>query len=413
MKGIALEIGRLDHLRPDKCQKKVNTLAQIATERLKAEGDGAVPDVRRFLKTIPKGHESTELTECQTQFLATKLKISASTLKQRPDFAQFAQNFHLDRYLERYGKKIMEQDGHIFLPYKGNWRHWDSIKEDIPLRIASSPSTPWIMGPDGIHFKDMYHWDTLEPFDYQIPPSWGNRYVFEFCATSAESFRMSGDHSWFRLKTPEGEIYSIGKYRPGKRTCWDNWNFPLRVKKGYLQSPDVSEFWPEKIHSVSFEITQQDFEKIKASVEEDKANEANLGFHLLGSNCTQYVTGKLAMIGIRLPTETWALRGVLPLKLQKVADRIAEKMPAIAKKVATLAIALFSNTLQVFLGSWKRDKSLQGRAHLSSIRDFFNLQKAKMDPPSYFTHFVIPKIKAWQESGHAYGLPADCRFPGV
>jgi hypothetical protein len=70
----------------------------------------------------------------------------------------------------------------------------------------------------GLIDRGVYDWEVLTPFyiEPQSPPPWGNRYLFEFCSWIIDRPRMMGDHTYIRLKTPQGEWYSVGQYRPQK-----------------------------------------------------------------------------------------------------------------------------------------------------------------------------------------------------
>lgn len=72
--------------------------------------------------------------------------------------------------------------------------------------------------------------------------------------------KMYDNHSWIRLKTPTGEIYNIGLFRP-------------------------------EIVTLDEAITESDFSKLKAFIEEDKRNKS-LVFKLCNNNCLLYCKTK-------------------------------------------------------------------------------------------------------------------------
>lgn len=366
-------------------------------------------EVRTFLRSVPKGIATQPLCQLRENYVAQKLKISVSALLNNPGFLEFAEKYHIDRYLEIYNVQLVVCNLQIFFPCE---TLWTPALENTLVISRPSPSIPWIFGPFGMQQgKDFYHWTEPQLFRQEKGHSWGNRYIFEVCANAGDALRFSGDHSWLRLKKPDGAVYSVGLYRPGKAgNSQENLNFPLKIKKGYFMSPDISEFWPEKIYSLEIEITEIAFGVIWNSIIYDKGSEKTRGFQLIGMNCLAWTLSKLNLAGYTLPTQVIAFRALLPVARQRVADRVYAALPAVVQKIVRLHFALHTNFLQLILGSWKRHPTLAIRPHIASIGDFFSTQKALMHPPGYFAHFVLPEIGAWRRTtGSAYGLPPSCK----
>lgn len=214
---------------------------------------------------------------------------------------------------------------------------------------------------------------------------------------------MNGaEHSWLRLKTPNGEIYSAALYRPGKHHFFDNFHLPLRAKKGYLMSPDISEFWPISIYRIPVEITKKQFETIKSSLEEDKKDEDKLVFQLFNGNCTEYINSKAKLAGIRLPTAVHYLRNVTPLSIQKRYDRVMDKLPSIVRQICESVVTVLSNLLQLCLGGHLLDRQLKGKkitfkANINSFSDLFNPEKLKFHPPRYLALTIGKEIEEWKK----------------
>jgi hypothetical protein len=98
-----------------------------------------------------------------------------------------------------------------------NLHHEQEVKHDIRL----DPVNGTLLGQYSLHGlidRGVYDWEVFEPFyvEKELPPPWGNRYLFEICSWIIDRPRMMGDHSFMRLKTPRGEWYSVGQYRPAK-----------------------------------------------------------------------------------------------------------------------------------------------------------------------------------------------------
>lgn len=224
---------------------------------------------------------------------------------------------------------------------------------------------------------------------------------------------MNGDHTWLNLKTPDGKIYSTGLYRQGKKEWFDNIKIPLRVKKGYYMSPDMSEFWPGPIQRIPVEITKDDFDVIKKSIEEDKVNEEECVFQIFNGNCTEWVNSKAALIGIKLPTSIHYLRNITPIPLQKVGEVIINCLPDIVLKICMFVVTFFTNLLQVCLGAFLvdnevKEKGISVKCHISSFWDMFNQEKLYFHPPRHLGLDIKKEIEEWREKNNdPYGLPDE------
>lgn len=372
-----------------------------------------VNTARQYLRTLkPKQYMNPKVRECCRFLLAAKLGIDRDIFNHNPGFETFAFKSHIDRYLMDYNHslKVDPTTKELSILHNGAYQPWSVVYTKFQESVLPKPNFPgnpqqmWCYGPKGIQKEDMYAWNELKPYKVVKNHDWGNRFIFEFCACCKKDIQMNGaEHSWLRLKTPNGEIYCVGFYRPGKSHLLDNFHLPLRAKKGYLMSPDVSEFWPIPIHRIPVEITKEQFEKIKFSLEEDKKNEESLVFQLFNGNCTEYINSKAKLAGIRLPTAVHYLRNVTPLSIQQGYDRVMDKLPSFARKICEFVVMILSNLLQICLGGHLLDRQLKGKnipfkTNINSFSDFFNPKKLEFHPPRYLAHTVGKEIEEWRKT---------------
>ncbi len=375
---------------------------------------------RKFLRGIDFSKEQPLMVNaCSRQLLAAKLGLSLKIFLKNPGFEQFAFKSHLERYLMDYNHEIRVNPDtlEISLLCEGVYTTWPKIEVNLARWQQASNDVPeyprltWSYGTQGVQRKDLYAWSRLEPYKVLETHDWGNRYLFEFCACCGDSVQLNGDHSWLELKTPQGEIYSVGLYRPGKMSSLETYQFPMRVKKGYLMAPDVSIWWPTSIYRIPVEISKDQFEEIKSSIEHDKKNEDACCFQLFNGNCQEYVNSKAALAGIRLPTGHNVLRHITPISLQNGADWLLSHLPALAQRICHCAAAFLINTVQWALGAMMIDKSLRGKnirikTHLSTFRDFFDPDKLLYHPPRHLALVVKKEIDEWRKrEGKPYALP--------
>lgn len=371
-------------------------------------------------KAVPRKCTDSRVMECKSQLLAFRLGITAAVLNDpvNDGFAKFASLPPLPRYLATYNHKLEVDPSsrRILVPQDGHYTYWDDIRDgrtstnsSSPVSISAEhtvvsgagPKQPWTYGPDGVQDRDLYQWKELTPFRHEDPQGWNNQYIFEFCACSSEQFRFAGDHTWFRLRTPEGDVYSVGLYRPGKKSWLDHFNGSLEVKKGYLMQPDVSEFWGETIYSLPIAITSEAFQEMKLAIEADKAKDQEI-FHIMKGNCTLYAAKIARIAGIELPTSAPAYRMLTPSPLVPVVDAISVKAPESVNVIGRMAGTIFLNFVQLALGSGKVSKKVAKQspaqaAHICSPLDMFKTSKIHVHHPYILAHEIRNTVMTWRE----------------
>jgi len=371
-----------------------------------AADDSNLKSARHILKQLHMHARTPALQDLKKEITAAKLGISASTLDSNPSLQTFAERHHLERYLLGYNHSMQIDPAtqQISLRKAGQWQPWSAISEEMKSwkKSTHSPQWAWVYGAEGVQNKDLYDWKELTPFIKGNPADWNHQYVFEFCACFNPDSVKNGNHSWLRLKTPEGDIYSVGLYRPGKNSLWDNVKAPLRIKPGYLMQPDVSEFWDYPITSVDFAITQEEFFKIKSTIEADKKNE-ELVFQIFNNNCMLYGKKLAKMAGVDLPTAEPICQLLTPPTLYRKISTVVEKLPQCIQKISSLVLAFFLNLSQVFLGACRIDNDLNAQQrkravpHLQSVWDLCDVSKIYLNHPNTLGSKIRPQVLAWRQ----------------
>ncbi|MDB6081156.1 MAG: hypothetical protein JWO53_428, partial [Chlamydiia bacterium] len=267
---------------------------------------------------------------------------------------------------------------------------------------SSKPLQRWMYGSKGLQNKNMYEWSELQPYKKGDPATWDHQYIFEYCVCCTDNPNKTGDHTWIRLKTPEGDIYSVGLYRPSKRDWRDNYKFPLRLKKGYLMQPDVSEFWPTDIFKIPVAITKEHFLQMKKMLETDKRND-KLVFQLFHRNCTLYVAKIAAIAHIKLPTAKLAWHFLTPSLVEKKIEKIALYLPEIVVKIVRVVVGVFLNFFLLALGATIVDaavfeKNNQQEPHIKNLSDFFDYRKTELNHPNILGKEIAAGIAKWRTS---------------
>jgi hypothetical protein len=347
-----------------------------------------------------------DLPILRKEVTAAKLGITAHTLDNNPGLQQFTEDHHLERYLYIY-KDPLQVDlktHQVALRKEGKFQPWSTISKEIQgwTKPARQPQLAWVYGQDGIQNKDMYDWTELKPFLKGNPADWHHQYVFEFCACHNPQSFKNGNHSWVRLKTPSGDIYSIGLYRPDKMDWTDNLRTPLRIKPGELMQPDVSEFWDYPITTVDFAINEETFLKIKQTIETDKKNEDQI-FQLFNNNCVLYNKKLASISGVDLPTQDIALSYMASPSIVQSVGNFMSKLPSFVQKVALYVTAFFLNIGQILLGATIIDDRLNEQQrkkavpHLNSFFDLFDINKIYFNHPNTLGYKTRLSVLNWRQ----------------
>lgn len=371
-----------------------------------AQDSPAVLTGRRFFKQLPS-IDDQRIDACRRELLALKLGISSEVFGCNPGFEKFATVSHLERYLMEYRRhelRIDPETKRLSILANNQYVEWETAREMMSRfpKHTGSPLLPWMYGPEGIQSDDMYDWTHMKPYKHDDPNKWGRRYLFELVVCCGDRPHKTGDHGWLRLRTPEGDVYSAGLYRPGKRGLGDNFKAPLRIKRGHLMMPDVSEFWPGEVRFVSVGITEGQFHRMVAVIEHDKAQD-QLIFQLFQANCVLWAAHIAHEAGVEVPVgESSLVRFLTPRRLEPLLDMANRIVPRPITTVAEKIAALGLNMLQMALGAGKVDRDVIAhngpgvRPYFSSWKEVLDTTKMVLHHPSTFGNDALRWIEQWR-----------------
>jgi hypothetical protein len=388
----------------DSTVKLARRLKKQIAENAKNGLKGSKEEVNKKLDARLKTMKGTQ--ELIKEFAAIHLGIKSEIFDANKGFQSFAEKTHLSQYLLVYGHNVSLDDAKVLLRKEGKLAPWSQLQEEIKAWAPNKnkPKMPWIYGQEGIQNKDMYDWTTLEPYKIEDPAAWNYKYVFEFCLCKNPDSELVGNNSWIRLKTPTGQIYSVGLYAPDKQglknTGIKDLPYILSYKPGNIMSPELSEFWDFEIRRSAHEITEKQFCAMKKSIEDEKQIERDRGliYHQYNTNCVQWCTKIAAIGGIKFQTGESTPKTLLPKKAYSKFAAAFEKMPRIIQKICNFVTTFFVNIWQYILGANRTHKVLnkhqiscaKEKKHFKSWKDFFEYSKSEMHHPSQFFYKLKP-----------------------
>ena len=248
-------------------------------------------------------------------------KISVSWLKENPIFRKFIKNNHLHhRFFALRVALLFDEKRGVALPVQmggeTEWVYWSDIKEtkfkffhndnivfetDKQYRLIPLYTVLYL----GICKYDVGIDPKWEPFQVADPVEWGNKYILEVWTVSLPMLKppmFQRTHAYIVLKDDKGNIRSVGQ-----DVLVDRANYRiteiLNRKSGFgkITTPDIYTFFPRnsrRFWNVSFEITEEEHNRIIALVEQDKLNKEH-SMSVLKGNCVSYVL-KILKIGVGL-----------------------------------------------------------------------------------------------------------------
>jgi hypothetical protein len=326
-------------------------------------------------RLIKKYKENTKLQNAITAF---KVGIPFELLLKNLDFADFARVNAIHRYLLVYNHELRYDHDKIYILYEGVYCDFSTISRYV---MNSRKELKGQYSQNGIIHNYMFEWESLTPFiralkedevkdDSNISTGlpvlmkhdWGNRYVLEICSWIIANPRLTGDHLWHRLKTPEGDVYSVGQYRPRKLQGHEQFIFPMKIKTSQFYSPDLCEFWTGPYTTLSFEITESQFLIMKEKMELDQKRQEHV-YQLFEDNCVgnfliliilDYTMSICKIAGVFFPTKL-PISDILiqskRLKKAKYSIWNSDILPDIVKQMWHYGWVLFLNGVALILGA--------------------------------------------------------------
>ncbi len=360
----------------------------------------------------------------KAEFTAYRLGITRANMDASPDLQSFTDTkAFLYNYLAHYRHSLKTKDAFspVQILMNGEYVDWEDAKSALVDHPDVPGIWPWKYGEKGLKNDDFAEWEDPETRAYRTKrhPLPGS-YVFTFCAfCTPKAPRYSGEHSWFRLTTPEGKVYEFGKYRPPRVWKLEKAlvNFPATI-----QSPDMNTMWPiepdcklpiktsegTKIVELHFEITKEDFDRGLEKIKSIKQRK-NLTFGLFDDSCVVMVNEVAAACGIQLDTASSMLKLYFPLSVIKRWNKVQEKLPKWFVNALYFFPGVVTNAmLCLFLGATARFTP-EGKRHIDTLGDLFNPEKSILHHPWYLAAVIAPEVEANRPEGNPFGIPLKNR----
>ena len=388
--------------------------------------DRLIRVISRFYRKLSKEQAlQPAFVRGKDELLAIKLGIPVAVLNMPKNaaFKEFAKVNFLDRYLWKYGHCLVinsfdDNDIRIRIVKDDPTKDilWSDLKNSNKLdekgKIRGVYLQSGITDPVDLGNGKFANWKEFKPFMKGDASKWGYIHLFEFCAWSLDSGpRCEGDHTWFRLYTPQGDIYSAGIYRPGKAPGTHSRVHPLRKQIASLHSPDESEVCPDETYkTIQVSISELKFKEIKEEVEKHKLKEIEAAsgkgdvnsFQSFGDNCTKFAKNMARIADIEIPTAKMYPKVFLPKAAVWLPEKVYSVLPSFLQKIANVIAAVFFNTIAFFAGAGKIDKSFpigsKVKPLLSKFWDVFDIKKTYIDHPYTLGHETRDRVLKWREA---------------
>ncbi len=294
-------------------------------------------------------NERKQFTEA---LLAARLQIPVDAFKNNPGLQQFIEKNHFTRPIcDIYKHQITydETTHDVQILMNNKMTSWAVIKEAIKPD-KNGKAQGWSYNYEGLIQHNEDKWDKLRPYmilpEGERPKEYQMEIVTDCYRDNLDDKGLEfEDHSWIRLKTPAGEVYSFGLY-PEDILTKSKRNF-LATTKGMLKCPDPNEYLPQVLLSTkTVNIDENFFNQIKNMVENDKLKDS-LEYNIFTYNCTDFA------LALFTPCSEES-------SLKNLKERVSfkELMPGKAKAFT----AIVSKFLMGFLGKGKRIGSATQKA---------------------------------------------------
>ncbi len=365
--------------------------------------------------------------------IAFSVGLTLDTCKKNEGFLSFARETSMGIYLSRHKLQLKVKDGVIIcplspkadkkfnLPEGTSEAQWSDIKASLAPKMEKfreESFSHYFFRDGGLTFKSFYRepkegkTQKLRVFrDKKENHKWGDRYVLEICVHS-EGAGITGNHSWWRYKTPEGVVYSDSKYRQ-KGGFKDS-----RLQKARTQNPDSSEYTPGYHHKkIALQITKEQFEKLyQHDTDLINGKKGQYTFHNLNQNCTDEALIRLQMAGYKVPDFTvtfWRVFG--NPTLVKSATWVYEALQHIHQKVADVfftALVFIGNLFQAWYRGFEPNPLLEGDSrYFKSFSDLLDEKKLHHTSPYYLLDGPYRELEKWRNS--LKNNPAELRKRGI
>lgn len=356
------------------------------------------------------------------KYMAVRLCIQANVFTNNPGFFEFSMNYNLDQLMAEYDHTIRTTiSGDVLLLVEGEEIPWPMIKEYTTL-LGNGGGRYSYRGIQSVGFTN---WQKIPVHKIGNPEEWSYKYVFEICIKHAERPRGLGDHAWFRLKTPQGEIYSIGM-SSDKNLGSESLFHALQPRKAFLISPDFNEFSSDAdVINLPIEISEDQFKLLLHAIETDKSSD-QLVFQIFCSNCTTYIFQRIfplissqdidcgylyPYILIPMLFDYLNLTPLIENRLTQISSVFDHKKLeelSRCKLLARKVTALFLNGFSLFFGAAQKATTVKTQENyiIDSIENLFELKRAIFHHPHAYGKLLrTVRQKIDKEAPYAMNYP--------
>ncbi|MCX6991466.1 MAG: hypothetical protein NTX49_10490 [Chlamydiae bacterium] len=253
------------------------------------------------LKELVKKHDSANFKRW-----SLKCGLDPELYFAHPDFANFILSAFIHKSFEFFGKNQINHGGQVGLLIEGKFTPWEEISKRFVVEDGKIFSTDtgvkkrWIFLSEGLVCHDPYNWKMPAVLmKLEVPPG---RYLLQVVTSHIKPANQGlidrvtdgAMHSWFRIITPDGNVYSFGMLHDRKDI---NLLQPMSSIKNKISCPDVFETYAEKRIETTIPIEGEHVFKIGEIIKKYSRDE-NIQFHYLKSNCTSFLQEVLTASGI-------------------------------------------------------------------------------------------------------------------
>lgn len=323
------------------------------------ELERSVWSVNKDIKKIERNgrltrHQKVELHKVKRVLLALQLggKITAEMLERNPTYEKFILDQRWNHIAPRYNHVLPVIAGIPGVILDGNTIGLESLDRSKKYSITQK----------GLVQYAPAQWKTLIAHEQDDPTKWGNQYAVEVVTSVKDPHEhhplLVGDHSWLRLKTPEGLIYSWGVYGPVFKLR-NNLRSMFRLIVGATnECPDRYETVSKNenfFHETCIGISQEEFQVLMSEIK--KLNEKGIPYSLYSKNCTGHVKRILSKIGIKINHHFTPYEALRNKFFSKKTIQLGERfIPKFVRKI----FGIYVNTLfgiMVFIGQGSKSSS--------------------------------------------------------
>ncbi|NGX49429.1 MAG: hypothetical protein K940chlam5_01027 [Candidatus Anoxychlamydiales bacterium] len=268
----------------------IKKLANEAAKDKKYPRDLIKSDILNLTSVLIDKSQSKKLSkekviqDCKICLIAISMGISYTKLIQNKDFLEFVIKSRIYKCFKTFNHKIKLIDDNICILSEKAKKYipWKQLYDE--KIIDAKGKLIGFYGYKGFYQKKQKLSD-LKIFMKKDPSKWHHEYTIDLCVKAYDKPRGLGDHTWLRLKTPEGYIYSIG-FSSDKEDSFNRKSF-LKARRGVIMSPDFAEFSNDPKIYFSSKISYKKFKEALQNLDEDIKSD-QLSFQIMKSNCTIY-----------------------------------------------------------------------------------------------------------------------------